>query len=116
MRADDTTLVAWSRTTTDIRRLASRANAMAPSMMTRASASEICAGVKGAGVGACARLVDAIVNNDRPAIDSARHTRKYLIVSSRRFWALNMIANVANVLRCNKHRRAEAQSGRDQIK
>ena len=80
MRADDTVLVAWSRTTTDMRRLASRANAMAPSMITRASASEICAGVNGAGVGAWAKLAPPIVNSSvRLAIARAREKAEKML-------------------------------------
>src|SRR5260370_31704490 len=88
MRADDTIFAAWSRTTTDMRRLASPANAIAPSMMTRASASEICDGVNGGGgLGACAKLVAPSVNNsDRLAIANSRHDEsRDFIVPSRRF-------------------------------
>src|SRR5580692_2953484 len=91
MRDDDTTLAAWSRTTTDIRKFASRANAIAPSMMTRASASEICAGVNGGGgPGACAKLtVPDISCSTRLAIASPGHDerldeRKNFISPSRR--------------------------------
>jgi hypothetical protein len=57
---------------------------MAPSMITCASASEICAGVNGAGVGACAKLVVPIVNSsDRLAIARAGHDESQdFIVSS----------------------------------
>src|SRR5580704_1082762 len=91
MRDDDTTLAAWSRTTTDIRKFASRANAIAASMMACASASEICAGVNGGGgPGACAKLAATNVScSDRLAIASANRDerldeRKNFISSSRR--------------------------------
>jgi hypothetical protein len=98
-------LAAWSSTMTDIRRLASRANAIAPSMMTRASASVIGDGVNGGGgLGACAKLVDPNVNSsDRLAIATARHDERndFILTLPRIFWFI-VIATVANAAPANK--------------
>src|ERR1017187_1366794 len=92
MRADDTTFVASSKTTTDMRKFDSRAKAMAPSMMTRASSSEICDGVNGAGggFGVCATLMLANVSSsDRlPITTACEDETQVFIVSSRWLSAL----------------------------